>query len=151
MTMKPEALLQRDVVELARRLGFVCAHFRPAQVRKGVWLTPVGADGAGFPDLCLCGRHAVLFVELKDRHGRLSDAQTRWLERLARAGQATFVWRPADWASGEVERVLKQLAGERRCALCGAPSGSYETCNAHAGLEALDAAGGLTGRPSGRG
>jgi hypothetical protein len=149
--MKPEAQLQRDVIELARRLDFKAVHFGAAQIRKGTWVTPVRGDGAGWVDLVLVGRHAVLFVELKDRHGRLSDAQTRWLERLARAGQATYVWRPADWDSGEVERVLKLLAGERRCALCGAPSGSYETCDAHAGLEALDAAGGLSARPSGRG
>jgi hypothetical protein len=151
MTVKPEAQLQRDVIELARRLDYRCAHFGAAQVKPGVWATPVRGDARGFPDLVLVGRHAVLYVELKDRHGRLSDAQTRWLERLAKAGQATYVWRPADWASGEVERVLKLLAGERRCALCGAPSGSYETCDAHAGLEALDAAGGLSARPSGRG
>jgi hypothetical protein len=147
--VKPEAQLQRDVIELARRLGYKAVHFGAAQVRKGVYLTPVRGDGAGWPDLVLCGAHAVLFVELKDRHGRLSDAQTRWLKRLARAGQATYVWRPADWASGEIERVLKLLAGERRCALCGAPSGSYETCDAHAGLEALDAAGGLRTFPGG--
>ena len=125
--MKPEARLQRDVIELARRLNFMAAHFRAAQVREGKWATPVGADGAGFPDLVLVGWHNVLYVELKDRHGRLSDAQRRWLAALERAGQDVYVWRPADWDSrrrrGDAEaagaaaplRPLRRRDGRRVC------------------------------------
>lgn len=133
--MKPEARLQRDVIELARRLNFLCAHFGSAQVRKGVYVTPVGGDGAGWPDLVLVGWHNVLYVELKDRHGRLSDAQRRWLAALERAGQDVYVWRPADWDSGVVEATLKRLALPRRCGLCGAEMAGG-LCVAHGALEA---------------
>ena len=34
--VKPEARLQRDVIEMARRFNYMAAHFRAAQVREGV-------------------------------------------------------------------------------------------------------------------
>lgn len=98
-----EAELQRAVIECARALGWRVAHFRPAQTRAGRWVTPVSADGAGFPDLVLARNGVVLFVELKTEKGRMSDEQAKW--RLALP--AMFLWRPADWVSGHVERVLR--------------------------------------------
>ena len=79
----------------------------------------------------------MLYVELKDRHGRLSDAQRRWLAALERAGQDVYVWRPADWASGTIEATLKRLALPRRCGLCGAEMVGG-LCLAHGGLDAAD-------------
>jgi hypothetical protein len=45
-----EREFQRQVIDLARLLGWRCAHFRPGRTARG-WRTPVQADGAGFPDL----------------------------------------------------------------------------------------------------
>jgi hypothetical protein len=135
--VKAEARLQRDIVELAHRLGIMVAHFGVAQVAPNVWRTQTMGDAKGWPDLVLCSRYRVAYAELKDERGRLSDAQRRWLERLAGAGQQVHPsWRPRDWASGEIEAALKELASERSCGFCGAPAGSARVCGAHAGLEA---------------
>ena len=106
-----EAELQSAVIECAQLLGWKVAHFRAAQTAQG-WLTPVQADGKGFPDLVLIhsGHHKVLFVELKAKAGRLSVEQQDWLHRLLTASCSHLgveVWRPDDWISGHVERVLR--------------------------------------------
>ena len=98
-----EAELQAAVIDLAHVYRYRVAHFRPAQTGRG-WRTPVGADGAGFPDMVLAKPGRVLFVELKSATGRVSPRQLDWLEALMPDG---FVWRPADWHSGEILRVLK--------------------------------------------
>ena len=108
-----EAELQASVIELAHVRGWMVAHFRAnvlIQRKDGntYRATPVQADGAGFPDLVLCRRDRVLFVELKAQRGVLSPAQARWLANLALAlpDGSVFVWKPADWHSGEIDRVL---------------------------------------------
>lgn len=95
-----ERELQDTVIEMAQRLGWLVAHFRPAKTEKG-WRTPVEADGKGFPDLVLVrvdpngGR--VIFAELK-REGEKPNADQRmWLGTLKGCrGVETFVWRPSD-------------------------------------------------------
>ena len=121
--------LLRAVLDLAVALGYRRAHFRAAQVRcrsckghatagkpracascKGAgftWRTPVQGDGAGFCDLVLVRRRRLLAVELKSDDGLLTGEQIAWLDALAEAGAETFVWRPAHWRSGEIERALK--------------------------------------------
>lgn len=103
MNVQTEADFQRTVLHLARITGWRVAHFRPAQTRDGRWLTPVAADGKGFPDLVLA-REDVLFVELKADKGRLTDDQTIWLNRLEEAGAHVRVWRPKDWP--DIETTL---------------------------------------------
>jgi hypothetical protein len=106
-----EAELQRAVIELAHRFGWLVAHFRPAQVRPGVWATPVEADGAGFPDLVLARKGKVVFAELKGDRGQVSQFQWQWLHELhplAPLGDhLAELWRPADWASGRIETILR--------------------------------------------
>lgn len=98
--------LQSAIIETARLLGYRVAHFRAAKTSNG-WRTPVEADGAGFPDLVLTGNGRVVFAEVKTDTGRLSEAQLGWLDALRGAGAETYVWRSAQWASGEIERVLR--------------------------------------------
>lgn len=105
MTVKEsERGFQDAVVSLARMKGWMVAHFRPARTKDGRILTPVGYDGAGFPDLVLVGNGRVIFAELKTDTGRLSPRQKRWLEALEDAKVETAVWRPRDWQ--EIVRVL---------------------------------------------
>lgn len=95
---------QRTVIELAQRLGWRVAHFRPARTvdRRGGerWQTPVDADGAGFPDLVLV-RERVIFAELKTDNGRLRREQRQWLNAINGASPTdavdAVVWRPKDW------------------------------------------------------
>ena len=102
--------LKRTVIDMCRSLGLLVAHFRPAQIRPGVWVTPVEADGAGFPDMVIVGPGGVLFWELKSATGSASADQTRWLSALRDAGAMAWVVRPRDLRAGHIEAALKQLA-----------------------------------------
>lgn len=101
-----EADLQSTVLDACRRLKLRVAHFHPARLPGGRVVTPVSADGAGFPDLVIVGRHGVLFRELKGTDGRLSPEQRAWITDLHEAGHDVEVWRPKDWIDG---RILAQL------------------------------------------
>ena len=100
-----EAQLQAAVIDTARRLGWLVAHFRPARTETG-WRTPVAADGKGFPDLVLV-RERVVFAELKKATGKVSPEQGRWLEGLLLAGAEICLWTPQHWSDGSIERVLR--------------------------------------------
>ena len=102
-----EEELQAAVLELAGYLGWRTAHFRPAQTRSGNWVTPVAADGAGFPDLCMT-RERLIMVELKSAKGTLRPEQMEWRAALDVAGVEYHVWRPAEWLDGTIEAVLHQ-------------------------------------------
>lgn len=111
-----EADLQDAVIDLARLLGYRVAHFRPARVGTGDnqrWVTPVAADGKGFPDLVLVGRGRVVFAELKSADGRLAPDQKGWLDAIADTvmlGMAivdVHVWRPSHWHDGTIEHELR--------------------------------------------
>lgn len=108
-----EQQLQRAVIELARLLGWRVAHFRAAQTVNG-WRTPVEGDGKGFPDLVLARAGRVIFAELKGAKGKLSPEQEAWLEELTGGVYGWCVWRPADWADGTIELVLRGLDQRRR-------------------------------------
>lgn len=101
-----EKELQKAVVGLAHFFGYKVAHFRTANTSQG-WMTPVAADGKGFPDLVLVRRERLIFCELKAEKGRLSPEQTAWLAALVEAGVDVFVWRPVDWFSGAIEEKLR--------------------------------------------
>ena len=91
-----EREFQKAVIEAARVLGWRVAHFRAARTSRG-WRTPVEADGAGFPDLCMVRDDRVVFAELKAETGKLRGEQAAWLADLGAAGQSVHVWRPSDW------------------------------------------------------
>ena len=98
MTVKvTEAQFQRQIIDLARTLGYRVAHFRAAMNSRGQWSTPVQADGAGFPDLVLTGRGRVIFAELKAEGKYPTAKQREWLAALESAGAEVHVWRPRDF------------------------------------------------------
>jgi hypothetical protein len=101
-----ETELQDAVVELAHLLGWRCVHFRAGRTSTG-WRTACQFDAAGWPDLSLVGHGTVLFRELKSERGRLSPEQEQWRDCLLANGIDWGVWRPSDWTSGEIERVLR--------------------------------------------
>ena len=106
-----EADLLAVVIELAQRLGWLVAHQRPAMTRRG-WRTAIQGD-AGFPDLILVRGatdrlpSSLLAVELKSDRGKTTAEQDEWLRVLGICGARSMVWRPSDWASGEIERWLR--------------------------------------------
>lgn len=105
--------LQRAVFDLAKLHHLHVAHFRAAMTAKGRWVTPVAADGKGYPDLTAVGPGGVIWRELKTDTGRLSDEQKLWIQRLVEAGADVAVWRPRDWASGEIAATLQRLSRPR--------------------------------------
>jgi hypothetical protein len=104
-----EAEFQAQVIALAKLRGWRVAHFRGTRtMRKDGsvrWMTPVQADGAGFPDLVLLKGERLLVIELKrSRKERPTVEQERWLQAFMLAGVSAAVWSPEDW--GTIERVL---------------------------------------------
>ena len=103
-----EADFQSQVIQLARTLGWRVAHFRVVRVQRRDgsirYMTPVQADGTGFPDLVLV-RDRVIFAELKAERGRTSPEQDAWMAWLSSAGAECYLWRPSDW--NEICEVLK--------------------------------------------
>lgn len=111
---KPEDDLQAAVLKLCKLLGLHTAHFRPALTKSGRWVTAVGGDGKGWPDLTIVGPSGVLFRELKSATGSRSPEQRMWAEWLAEAGQDVAVWKPRDLASGRIEAELKAIRRSAR-------------------------------------
>lgn len=73
-----EAQFQSAIITLAIRLGWM--HYHTHDSRRSV---------PGFPDLVLVHplKRRTIFRELKTMKGRVSAAQTQWLEALTSAGQ----------------------------------------------------------------
>lgn len=99
-----EAELQSAVVELAHVRGWLVMHTRAAYSR-GKWSTPIQGD-PGFPDLVLARRGRVVFAELKSEKGTTSKDQEAWFIALSAGDEDVWEWRPSDWSSGLIARVL---------------------------------------------
>lgn len=99
---------QSRVIDLAHAFGWYVAHFRPVRTftaqGQARWMTPVQADGSGFPDLVLV-RDRVLFVELKRDNGALDPKQREWRDKLGFAEANWYMWKPRDWTA--IERILR--------------------------------------------
>jgi hypothetical protein len=117
---KPEEVFQRQVIDLCRLMHLHTAHFRPALSRSGRYMTPVGGDGKGWPDLTIVGPGGVLFRELKSPTGSRSPEQRLWAEWLAEAGADVAVWKPRDMESGRIRRELEALRRPTRLVVSGA-------------------------------
>jgi VRR-NUC domain-containing protein len=96
--------LQKAIIELARRRGWMVAHTPPVRTEHG-WRTPVAADGKGWPDLVLV-RDRILFREVKGDTDTLKPEQRQWQSALKIAGADVDVWSPEDWTSGRIEDEL---------------------------------------------
>lgn len=140
--------LQAGIIDLAKRLRWTVAHFRPARVAcekcagkgwvaalggsirckacKGTtfsWRTPVEADGAGFPDLVLV-RDRVIFAELKVSKRKLRPEQQAWRQSLIDAGAEYYVWTEKEYNSETIWMILTQrrVGGENAASLKTGPT-----------------------------
>ncbi len=100
-----ERAFQASVIRLAQLRGWRVFHARAALTAKGRHMTPVAADGAGFPDLLMLRGNRAIAAELKTEKGRLSPAQVMWLDAFRETPVETYLWRPRDWDA--LERILK--------------------------------------------
>ena len=99
-----ETELRENIRDAAKKLGWGFYH---------TWTSLHSAKG--FPDLVLVrAGHAqcpgrVIFAELKTDIGKTSPEQDEWLAALAACpGVEVYLFRPADWDSGEIARVLSK-------------------------------------------
>ena len=96
-----------SVLEYAAGFGWAVAYFRAGRTEHG-WRTPVGADGTGWPDLCLV-RERILWAELKRETADLEPDQELWRDRIQAAGGEWHLWRPRD--ADAVIAVLRYYRG----------------------------------------
>lgn len=102
----PEENYQQTIIDLANVYGWTVAHFRTARTING-WVTPVAADGKGFPDMVLVRPPRLIFAEIKSDKGKLSREQQSWLDLLKGCpGVECYMWKPDDYP--EVIRTLSQ-------------------------------------------
>lgn len=104
-------------------LGWRWTHFRTAMTKRGNHVTAL-AGNKGFPDLIAVRGPRCLFAELKREGGQLESEQAAWMAAIqgCRAhrcdcGTETYfgggelpefyLWRPSDWLSGEIARMLQ--------------------------------------------
>ena len=97
-----------SVIDYARLRGWKVAHFRSVRIQRKdgsvFYQTPVQADGAGFPDLCLVRPSRIVFAEIKSSKGKVSPEQDTWLKALAATEKVeVYVWKPEDFGPEVVE------------------------------------------------
>ena len=97
--------LLRGVIDLARCTGYRVCHFRPGRTAQG-WRTPIMGD-PGFPDVAIAGHGRCIVAELKSSIGTVDPDQAAWHTALLEAGVEAYVWRPDQWVSGEIQRILE--------------------------------------------
>lgn len=116
-----EADWQRTLIALLKTYGYRVAHFRGAWSQDGKrYMTPVQAEGKGFPDLVAAreplkslfsesgtppfrtGR--LIFLEVKTRMGKLDVEQEIWRQVLIGAGAEYILAHPQDY-----ERLVEGL------------------------------------------
>ncbi len=93
--LPPEETFLRQVIQLARLLGWRSFHCRPARTARG-WRTPVQGDGKGFPDLILLKGTQIIVAELKAGKNKITREQQAWIAAWKAVGARGFVWRPED-------------------------------------------------------
>lgn len=103
--MREDALVT-SIVRLASDNGWLAMHQLPAMNGRGRYRTAIQGH-KGFPDLVLASRLGVIFVECKTEAGSLEPEQRAWRDRLQAAGADWRLWRPSDWYSGHIERVIE--------------------------------------------
>jgi hypothetical protein len=81
-----EKQLMQAIIDAARTLGYLCYHTFDSR-----------RSAPGFPDLVLCGRGRLLFIEVKGPRGRFRAGQQEWLQRLIDIGVEAYVVTPADY------------------------------------------------------
>jgi len=94
-----EDRLREEILVFCVRLGLI------ANYHKADRLSPV----RGWPDLEIIGARGILYRELKTMAGQLSVDQRRVGSKINLAGGNWSTWRPADWATGVIQRQLLQL------------------------------------------
>jgi hypothetical protein len=93
----PERTLQENVRRMALAFRWRYFHVHRSQ-----------HSPAGFPDVIAVRDGVLLAFELKRQDKEPAPDQAAWLADLAAVpGVTAGLWKPMDWISGEIERVLR--------------------------------------------
>jgi hypothetical protein len=98
LDLETEESFKSWAIDLFQTYHYKVAHFRGAWSKNGErFITPVEADGEGFPDLLATKGEVTIYAELKSMRGKVSPKQQEWLEILAEnPGNQCYIWRPCD-------------------------------------------------------
>lgn len=95
-----ETQLQRDILEMADRFGWMAYHHYDSRRQD--------KRGNGFPDLVLVRAPVVVFAELKDMRRDPTPEQVAWLEELGRCQTVVAqLWRP-----NNLNDITRLMAGQ---------------------------------------
>lgn len=99
---------QAHVIDMAHKLGWWVAWFRPVRVqREGgsvYYETPIGADGKGWLDLYMTRGERAVVAELKVGQNKVTPEQQEWIAAHRATGVEVYVWTPQD--QHEINEVL---------------------------------------------
>lgn len=91
-----EAQLKDAVTKAAHEHGWLVFSLPMSKIRRLV------KDASGYPDLTLARDGAVLWLELKQEKGIVSNAQRKWMDELP----SVYVVREPDLFDGTLARLL---------------------------------------------
>lgn len=92
--------LLTGVMELLRRGRWLAVHIRRSD-------RAITQGDRGAPDVWACRPPRMLYAELKRELDQPTPDQDKWLNALrACNGPEVYVWRPSDWRTGAIERVI---------------------------------------------
>jgi hypothetical protein len=75
-------------------------------------MTPIAADGIGWPDLFMTRDGRAIAAELKSAKGRVTKAQQQWLDELDDVpGIEAYLWSPTSWDDIEMIPARKANVG----------------------------------------
>jgi len=98
LSLITERELQEDVIELAKLFGW-----------KGIYHTwRSDRSEPGYPDLTMFHpeQKRIIWVECKRQNGKTTPSQIAYGELIKACGGEYYLWYPADWLDGTVEKVL---------------------------------------------
>ena len=102
LTGVDEDSFQQFLIGFAQSLHWKVAHFGKVNTVRG-WMTPVEADGKGWPDLLFCKPQTPgeivqgFFAELKVGKNQPTPEQSQWIHDLRDSGLECHLWYPEDW------------------------------------------------------
>lgn len=107
---------QCAVVEYCDAMGYICVHVANEGKRRPLTAERLKKAGMrpGFPDLLIPmarGAYHSLFIEMKDRGGRPTDAQVDWILKLRAQGMCAWVCVGAVSAIEIIDRYMALGAG----------------------------------------
>jgi len=93
-----EADFQNAIIKLAKEQGWLVYHTHDSRRSQ-----------AGFPDLVMIKGNYLIVAELKNRTGKLSEAQTTWVKAFEAVNITNInVWKPGTDNDEIVEMLLKK-------------------------------------------